>query len=44
MPEVWVKILLANQIVRFLNQRYLQKKLMKEPDFLYVIKIKFKKI
>ena len=34
--EIWAKMLLANQITRFLNQLYLQKKRMKKPDFLHV--------
>ena len=28
-PELWAKMLLANQIVEFLDQLYIQKKLMK---------------
>ena len=35
-PEIWAKVLLANQIVGFLNQLYLQNKIMKRPDFLRV--------
>ena len=35
-PEIWAKIVLANQIAGFLNERYLQIKLMKRPGFLHV--------
>ena len=35
-PEIWAKMLLANQITGFLNQRYLQNKMMKNPNFLHV--------
>ena len=35
-PEIWAKMLLANKIVGFLNQLYLQDKIMKKPDFLHV--------
>ena len=35
-PELWVKMLMANQIVGFLNQLFLQNKLMKKPYFLPV--------
>ena len=35
-PEIWDEMLLANQIVGFLNQLYLYNKMMKKPDFLFV--------
>ena len=35
-PEIWAKMLLANEIAGFLNQVYLQNKIMKNPDFLHV--------
>ena len=35
-PEIWAKVLLANQIVGFLNQLYLQNKIMKRTDFLHI--------
>ena len=35
-PEIWVKMLLANEIAEFLNQLYLQYTIMKNPDFLHV--------
>ena len=35
-PEIRGKILLASEIVEFLNQLYLQNKTMKKPDLLYV--------
>ena len=34
--EIWVKMLLASEIAGFLNQLYLQNKIMKNPDFLHV--------
>ena len=34
-PEIWVKMLLANEIAGFLNQLYPQNKIMKNPDFLH---------
>ena len=33
-PEIWVKMLSANQITGFLNELYL--KMMKMPDFMHV--------
>ena len=36
-PEIWAKMFSANQVAGFFNQPYLQKKLMKKPDFLHVI-------
>ena len=33
---MWVKMLLANQILGFLNQLFLRKKLLKKPDFMHV--------
>ena len=35
-PEIWAKMLSANLIAGFLNQLYLQSKLMKLSDFLHV--------
>ena len=35
-PEIWTKMLSANQIAGFFNQPCLQNKSMKQPDFLYV--------
>ena len=35
-PEIWAKMLSANEIPGFLNQLYLQNKIMKNPDFLHV--------
>ena len=35
-PEIWNKMLLANQIAGFFNQLSLHKKVMKRPDFLHV--------
>ena len=35
-PEIWVKMLLVNQIAGFLNQLYLQNTMIKKPDFLHV--------
>ena len=35
-PEIWAKMLLANEIVGFSNQLYLQNKVMKNRDFLHV--------
>ena len=35
-PEIWAKMLSANQIAGFLNWLYLQKIEMKSPDFLHV--------
>ena len=35
-PEIWTKMLLANQITGFLNQLHLQSKIMKKPNFLHV--------
>ena len=32
--EIYAKLLSANQIARFLNQLFLQNKLMKQPNFL----------
>ena len=44
-PEIWAKMLLANEIAGFLNQLYLQNEIMKNPDFLHVdtnsLKLKF---
>ena len=34
-PEIWAKVLSANQIAGFLNQLYLQHKMMKKPEFLH---------
>ena len=34
-PEIWTKMISANHIAGFLNQLYLQKKLMKWSDFLH---------
>ena len=41
-PEIWVKIVLANEIAGFLNQLYLQNKIMKSSDFLHVDTNSFK--
>ena len=35
-PEIWVKMLLTNRTAVFLNQLYLQKKMMKNRDFFHV--------
>ena len=35
-PEIRVKMFLANQIEGFLNKLYLQNEKMKKPDFLHV--------
>ena len=35
-PEIWVKMLLTNRTAVFLNQLYLQKKVMKNRDFFHV--------
>ena len=35
-PEIWAKMLLANEIAGFVNQLYLQNKIMKNSDFLHV--------
>ena len=35
-PELWAKMLLANQITGFLNQLYLWNKMMKKSNFLNV--------
>ena len=35
-PEIWAKMLLANEIAGFLNELYLQNKIMKNSDFLHV--------
>ena len=35
-PEIWAKMLLANEIAGFFNQLYLLNKIMKSPDFLHV--------
>ena len=35
-PEISAKMLLGNEIAGFLNQLYLQNKVMKIPDFLHV--------
>ena len=35
-PEIWAKMLLANEIENFLNQLYLQNKMTKNPEFLHV--------
>ena len=35
-PEIWAKMFSVNQISGFFNQPYLQKKSMKQPDFLHV--------
>ena len=35
-PEIWAKMLLANEIAGFFNQLYLLNKIMKNPDFLHV--------
>ena len=32
-PEIYAKMLLANEIAEFLNQLYLQNKIMKKADF-----------
>ena len=34
-PEMWTKILSANQIAGFSNRLYLYSKMVKKPDFLY---------
>ena len=34
--EIWIKMFLVNEIAGFLNQLYLQNKIMKNPDFLHV--------
>ena len=41
-PDIWTKMLLGNQIAGFLNQLYLLKKMMKEPDFFNVNTNSFK--
>ena len=40
-PEIWAKILSANQIARYLNRIYLQNKIMKKPDFCMLIQIQW---
>ena len=35
-PEIWARMFSANQIAGFFNQPYLQKKSVKQPDFLHV--------
>ena len=35
-PEIWAKMLSSNQIKGFLNQLYLQNKMMKKPTFLHI--------
>ena len=35
-PEIWVKMLLTNRTAVFLNQLYLQKKMIKNRDFFHV--------
>ena len=34
--KIWTKMLSANQIAGFLNQLYLQNKMIERPDFLHV--------
>ena len=34
-PEIWAKMLLANQMAKFLNQIYLWNKMMKLPDLMH---------
>ena len=41
-PEMWGKILSANQIAGFLDGVYIQNKMMKKPDFLHVDKDSWK--
>lgn len=36
-PEIWAKILLANKIVGFLNQLYLENKIIENSEFVHLV-------
>ena len=36
-PEIWAKILLTNKIVGFLNQLYLENKIIENSEFVHLV-------